>query len=138
MHEHQVWCFVLFIVIGVSAIALLFYADLKFTEEYQALQSVPEVKSSREATLVYIQIELGSEKRAFEGSAREGLTLRAALSEISELASLAMVLNSNGVAAIGTAKNNGKEWRVYKNDALLSSPLSYEFQGGERITLRYE
>lgn len=134
MHEHRSWCFFAFILIGISAIALLYFADARFSQEYEALQSVPQMSSK----YVRIQIEFESEKRAFEGSAENNLTLQAALTEIADIASLPMALENNEIAAIGAVKNNGRGWRVYRNDASLSNPLSYVLKGGDRITLRYE
>lgn len=138
MHEHRGWCFFAFIGIGVAAIAVLFFADSSFTAEYQAMQSVSETKSKQETLNVFIQIELGTERRAFEGRAKNNLTLQGALEEISKTAGLAMIMNSSGIGAIGDIENKEKEWRVYKNDKPLPAPLSYVLRGGDMITLRYE
>lgn len=138
LHEHRAWCFFTFLFVGVAAIGVLFFADAEFGKEYQALQSAPEIKSKQETSLVRIQIEFGDEKRAFEGRAGNGLTLGAALSEISGISGLDLATSENGIAAIGTVKNDEKEWRVYKNDKPLPAPLSYTLRGGDRIMLRYE
>lgn len=134
MHEHQSWHFFAFIAIGALAITVLFFADLRFSREYEALQSAPLANSKK----VRIQIEFESEKRAFEGKAEDNLTLHAALAEIADIANLSMDIENDEIAAIGTVKNEEKDWKVYLNDVPLSDPLSYALKGGDRITLRYE
>lgn len=137
-HDHQIWYWVVLLVLALIALLLLLFANLQFERDFRDSQNTTSVVSKDQAVLIRILIDFGEARRAFEGEARKGMTVRSALQEITEVAGLKLQSAKGEILLIGDVKSTpSRRWNIYLNDE-VAEDLSRELKGGDRIAVRYE
>ena len=137
--EHRPIYWVFFLLIVALGIAVFFAANYQLSSEYANTEETPAHKSKAPA-LVRVLIDFGDSKRAFQGTAREGLEVRQALYEVAEVGELDLQIKNGAITKLDGLRSTEKngQWRLYLNGDILQDSLSRGLSPGDQVTLRYE
>ncbi len=137
--EHRPIYWVFFLLIVFLGIAAFFAANYQLSREY-ANREETAVNKSRAPALVKVLIDFGQSKRAFQGPAREGLSVRQALYEVASIAKLELQVSDEAIVKLDGLKSTKEKgrWELYLNGDVLQNSLSRELFPGDQIMLRYE
>lgn len=142
LQRHHPGSWPLVAVAFLAAVAFIFLQNESFHRDYARYVAVPPSPSIASLHFVRLTIEFeDGRRRAFEGAYGSGMSALAALRGSGEAGTFDIATNGQGqvVAIAGTLNRSGRQWRWYRNGALMSDlPGHVEVRPGDRLSFRYE